>query len=107
VTNVPEPTYWTLYIAGPMTGHHLFNYSAFHDAAYNLTIKGHSVANPASLGIRDGKSHSEYLREGIHLLLGCDGVALLDGWENSKGATLEVAIAEALMMPIKSVKEWL
>jgi hypothetical protein len=29
------------------------------------------------------------------------------GWEKSKGATLEVAVANALGMPVQPVEEWI
>ena len=38
-----------LYIAGPMTGHHEFNYPAFRVAADALTRAGYTVAHTGSL----------------------------------------------------------
>lgn len=36
-----------------------------------------------------------------------DGIAMLDGWENSKGARIEHDLAEALSIPCKPYREWL
>lgn len=36
-----------------------------------------------------------------------DGIAMLDGWEDSKGATIEHDLAEALGIPCKPWREWL
>ena len=36
-----------------------------------------------------------------------DGIAMLDGWERSRGAKIEHDIAEALGMPCRPWREWL
>ena len=40
------------------------------------------------------------------MLDGCDSVATLHGWEKSRGATLEVHVAQALGMQVESVEWW-
>ena len=35
------------------------------------------------------------------------GIAMLDGWEDSKGARIEHDLAEALGIPCKPWREWL
>ena len=51
------------------------------------------------------------MRDSIHALTGhrpaFDGVAMLDGWEQSRGARLERQVAEACGIPCKTVNEWL
>ena len=47
------------------------------------------------------------MKADIPLMLACDGLAVLPGWEASAGARLEVDIAQRLNMPIKDVYGWI
>jgi hypothetical protein len=106
-----------LYLAGPMRGIALFNYPAFEKAAATLRADGYYVFNPAEADIvRTGKDAGDLspsgdlaeaqakgfdLRAALceDLTFVCkeaDGIALLPGWEKSKGATAEHATAVAL-----------
>jgi hypothetical protein len=91
-----------VYISGPMTGLPEFNYPAFHDAARRWRIKypDWEIVNPAEHfdGITT-LSRATYLRKDFAEVLESDALALLPGWEESAGATLEVAIADALGLP--------
>ena len=89
-----------IYVAGPMTGYEDHNFPAFNDAADALRTAGHEVINPADHGLVPGAEWADYLRADIALLSTCESVYLLRGWEKSKGAQLEVAIATSLGMPI-------
>jgi len=40
------------------------------------------------------------------MLLACHGVALLPGWETSRGARREVQMADDLQMPVRPVQAW-
>lgn len=96
-----------LYISGPMSNYPEHNYPAFFEAAETLRNLGYDVVNPAELGVVDGWKWADYLRRDLRVMLDCDGVATLDGWTKSKGARLEVDVAEELDMPIDSVDAWL
>ncbi len=87
-----------LYLAGPMTGIEDFNYPAFHAAAKALRARGYAVINPAeAFGGDQALSFDTYMRyDLICLLKDCDGIVVLDGWEKSPGAVLEVSVASAL-----------
>jgi hypothetical protein len=95
-----------VYIAGPMTGYPEFNYPAFHDAAVRLRDRGFEVVSPAELNPIDAGLeineqyyavlYPSFLKRDIAALLECDHIYLLDGWEKSKGATLERHIATVL-----------
>jgi len=96
-----------IYIAGPMTGLPDYNLPAFAKAKEVLDALGHEGVNPGEPGVIDGYEWSDYVRDGLHLLLDCEGVALLDGWERSKGAQLEVHIARTLGMPVGKLVDWI
>lgn len=89
-----------VYISGPMTGIEDYNFPAFHQAAERLQAAGYRVENPASKGVIDGWTWSDYLRHDLRQLLECDAICLLPGWRNSKGATLEHHVATGLGMAV-------
>lgn len=92
-----------LYIAGPMTGKPFNNYPAFDAAEDVLTKKGFVVENPAN---NPGSTWEDFLRASLVQIARSDGVALLPGWSESRGACLEVHVASVLSMPIRTVDEW-
>ena len=107
-----------IYLAGPMRGIPEFNFPAFMSAAATLRTEGHTVFNPAERDIQHhgvdiskgntagcekqaAKDHGFNLREALcdDLTFICkeaDAIALLPGWQNSKGANAERAVALAL-----------
>lgn len=111
-----------LYVAGPMTGIPYFNFPAFDAAADALRDAGHVVCNPADhdrdvYGSQvnasptgdpgEAASAGFSLRDALAwdldwIAKNADGVAVLPGWENSKGATAETALARALGLPVAS-----
>ncbi|MEN5159723.1 DUF4406 domain-containing protein [Achromobacter spanius] len=93
-----------VYLAGPMTGHEDFNFPAFHAAAERLRGLGLEVVNPADHGLVSGLGWADYMRWDLVKLAGCHSVYVLPRWEKSKGASLEVAIAQALGMPVFTVE---
>ena len=88
-----------IYLSGPMTGLAGLNFPAFAVITANLRADGHTVTNPAEIN-PDGGSWSDCMRRDIVALMYCDTVATLPGWEHSKGARLEVLIAERLGMTV-------
>lgn len=96
-----------IYLTGPMTGIAEYNYPLFHRAAHSLRQQGFATVNPAENGLPPNAPWASHMRRDLHALLDCQGVATLPGWEASKGAALEVSIARAMGMPVRSVDEWL
>ena len=91
-----------VYISGPMTGYADFNYPAFRAAETYLHSLGHDTANPARHPEQD--TWAAYLRLDLADVLRCDAVAVLPGWQTSRGAVLEVHVAHALGMTVLPVE---
>lgn len=99
-----------VYISGPITGVENFK-TAFSARAASLRVMGYQVENPVLIGEKlermfpDRKvSYSEYLTHDIAALLDCDGISMLDGWENSAGARIEHDVAIATGKTFVDVK---
>lgn len=91
-----------IYISGPMSNMPQLNFPAFNRAAAMLRAKGYTVINPAELDAQDvgPLTWEGYMRRDIRALMDCTHVAMLPGWEKSRGAKLEKHIAEALGMRV-------
>lgn len=97
-----------VYIAGPMSGLPEFNYPAFFAAADQLTAAGIEPINPARADGREGcKEWLDFMRASLLDLAACDGIATLPGWQDSRGAALEVHIARSLDLPVRPVEAWM
>lgn len=97
-----------LYLSGPMTGYPDKNHAAFLEGTKKLAKAGHMVLNPAdSWGGRMDIPYEACMKLDIMTLLAAEGVATLEDWEKSKGATCEVMVAECIGLPIRPVEEWL
>ena len=118
-----------IYLAGPMRGIKDFNFPAFFAAAKKLRLEGHEVFNPAerdvdefgaerlqtatgdeaevakALGMdRLALARHVFLVDTWYICKHADAIALLPGWENSKGARAERALAEAIGLQILEVQ---
>jgi hypothetical protein len=98
---VEEEPSMIYYLSGPMTGLPDYNRPAFNEAAKELRSHGFTVWNPAEeFDATTIYPRKIYLRKDIEALLKCDAIVMLDGWENSAGAKLELDIAKELELPI-------
>lgn len=87
-----------IYLAGPMTGMPEYNFPAFEAACKRLREMGHDVWSPHEHDLSEGfnpktdkaKALRHYMKHDIPALLDCDIIAVLPGWEHSKGTRLEV-----------------
>lgn len=94
-----------IYLSGPMSGLPELNFPAFHAEAARLRTLGFEVVNPADLNPEPNTGWHECMRNDLKALLDCDALALLDGWQQSTGAHLEMHVAHRVGMEIVIAKE--
>ena len=113
-----------IYIAGKMTGIYEFNFPAFYKAETELEKAGHFTINPArhdeenGLDVTGMSGHEtppnfdlkKTLLWDLKQVANADAIYLLDGWETSKGANAELALAKALgkeiLYEFQPLAEW-
>lgn len=88
-----------VYISGKITGLSEKEWTENFEAAEKaLTDAGYRVINPAKVKV--DLDYQEYLTIDIILLGRCDAIYLLDNWQDSNGAKVERATAEALNLTV-------
>lgn len=98
----------SLYIAGPMSGIPGSNYAAFLWAEHNLRAAGYTrIVNPARTLLPSDSTWDQFMRDGLTGLLRCEAVALLPGWQASRGAVIECCLAERLGFDVRPIDGWL
>ncbi len=94
-----------LYLSGPITG--IKNYRKhFESARITLEKSGYAVEDPTTYGFDENSPWHKCMKFDIREMLLCDGVAYLDGWQQSKGARIEISLARSLGIPVKPVHAW-
>lgn len=92
-----------------MTGLPDFNYPLFYRVAAALRYAGFPVVNPAEniLPQGSGAVWSDYMRRSVVQVVHAQGLAVLPGWKQSRGARLEVHVARELGVPVYRWEEWM
>jgi hypothetical protein len=86
----PRPT--RVYISGPMRGLPDLNKDAFAEAQRQLYNQGYEAINPHDLD-QAGDQPVDYAKRDLAILLTCDAIYMLPGWQQSIGARAEYAAA--------------
>jgi hypothetical protein len=91
----------SIYISGPMTGKPLFNRHAFVAAESYLNGQHPSLRtySPHTICLSE-PTWENCMRVALAMLLKCEAIYMLKGWRNSKGARLELLIAQELGMRV-------
>lgn len=107
-----------VYLAGPMTHYPHFNFPEFLHAEIQLESQGYRVYSPARHDLDNGFNPEKSLEENnydlesafrwdIKSVLKSDMVVVLDGWQDSVGASIEVSVARACGIPVcPYTSEW-
>ncbi len=82
-----------VYLSGAITGDPAYK-SKFAKGANRLRQLGWTVFNPAACNLEDWDEGRILAYELEWILTQADAIALLPGWENSRGVKLELAAAE-------------
>lgn len=93
-----KTTMTRVYLSGPMSGIPENNFPAFNMWADHLRAQGYHVVSPAE--IQEGPTWELCLRADLRELCTCEAIALMPGWESSKGANLELHVAHRLGMKV-------
>lgn len=84
-----------VYISGQISGLPIEEVKEkFSSVEAQLIAQGYEVVNPLKNGLPWNAPWELHIAMDIVLLMGCDTIYLLTGWDNSRGATLEKNFAE-------------
>ncbi len=81
-----------IYISGKITGMEVEAKALFQQAEDKLTALGYDVVNPMKLPHEHDKEWISYMIECLKALKPCDGIYLIDNWNDSNGAIWELSI---------------
>ena len=85
-----------VYISGAIAHHDIDERrAAFAAAACGIRNAGYTPVNPFENGLQQSADWRKHMRVDIGLLLQCDRIYMLRGWELSKGAKLELDVASS------------
>lgn len=90
-----------VYISGAIAHYDLDERRAiFGLAADFLRSRGYDVFNPFENGLSQDEDWCKHMRVDIRALVDCDAIYMLQGWELSKGAKLELDVASSCGIPV-------
>ncbi len=90
-----------IYISGPITGLPYNEVeSCFNKVEKELQLAGYETVNPINNGLPKDSTWKEHMRADLRLLLDCDAIYMLEGWERSIGAMIEYDLALKLHLAV-------
>ena len=94
-----------LYLSGKMTGAPDLNFPLFYREANRLRSMGYEVVNPAELNPDPSASWHDCMKNDLKALLDCDSIVMLEGWQDSQGAHLELHIAHRVGIKVRMARD--
>ena len=89
------------YIAGKITGLPLEEVKYHFEKGKKAVVElGYTPIPPLELPHDHDKSWESYMREDLKALLGCTVLYALPNWHESRGAKIEVSLAQSLGIPV-------
>ena len=90
-----------IYLSGKISGTDLdYVRRLFDKVANTLRALGHEVTNPLCNGLSETAPWEEHMAKDIIDLLQCEGIYMLQGWEDSQGARIEHAVAKEIGLKV-------
>lgn len=84
----------TIYISGAISGEdYEKRRNRFEEIENMLLSKGYNTINPWRNGVSVDAPHHVHMKADIKMLLECDFIYMMKGWQKSKGARLEHSVA--------------
>ena len=91
----------TIYISGPISHYDLEERkAAFAEVENILKAYGYVCVNPMKNGLPETLHWSHHMRVDLGLLLGCDAIYMMQGWQKSKGCKLELDVATTIGLQV-------
>ncbi|MDR2144608.1 MAG: DUF4406 domain-containing protein [Treponema sp.] len=93
-----------IYLCGPITGRPDYErhfLTAEETLLYRINAEGLRIKtlNPSRFPLKTAPWET-CMRYAVRAMLTCDGIALLRGWENSRGCRMELSLAGQLKIPV-------
>lgn len=96
-----EKTVRRVYLSAPISGYDLAERKhTFAAMEKKLRVRGYDVCNPMGTQWESGLTAHDYMRKDIEMLLTCDAIMLMDGWNKSAGCHTELCVAIAIGIEI-------
>lgn len=85
------------YLSGPISGYDMNERrKAFKEAEELIHEPGVEVVSPLNNGLPDDAEWSDHMLRDLEMLIDCDMMVLLPGWQHSRGCLTEVRFARKM-----------
>ena len=94
MTTRPQIIKQKVYISGPIAGYDIAERKlAFLKVQHMLESLGYEAVNPFDNGVPDDANWRMHMKADIAMLIQCDAIYMMPGWEFSTGCKLELDVA--------------